>query len=186
MNDLLDISRIDQGRIELRFRAVNLGELLHSVVEHVEGRIEDEKRPMNVAVRLPEGDSLPIWGDYDKMAQVFTNLIDNAFNYTPDGGQITLAASYNTEAGNVTVAVTDTGIGIAPDQGERIFERFNRGDEGQDQVMNTPGTGLGLSIVREFVTMHHGRIWYESQPGQGTTFFVELPTKQSETASTTA
>ncbi len=186
VNDLLDISRIDQGRIELRFRAVNLGELLHSVVEHVEGRIEDEKRPMNVAVRLPEGDSLPIWGDYDKMAQVFTNLIDNAFNYTPDGGQITLAASYNTEAGNVTVAVTDTGIGIAPDQGERIFERFNRGDEGQDQVMNTPGTGLGLSIVREFVTMHHGRIWYESQPGQGTTFFVELPTKQSETASTTA
>jgi PAS domain S-box-containing protein len=186
VNDLLDISRIDQGRIELRFGAVNLDDLLRTVADHVRGRIEDEKRKMNVAVRLPEGESLPIWGDYDKMAQVFTNLADNAFNYTPDGGQITLAATYDAKAGNVTVAVTDTGIGIAPDLGERIFERFNRGDETQERVLNTPGTGLGLSIVREFVTMHHGRIWYESQPGQGTTFYVELPIKQSEAASTTA
>ncbi|WP_119068837.1 GAF domain-containing protein [Aggregatilinea lenta] len=186
VNDLLDISRIDQGRVELRFGAVDLNELLCSVSDHLRGRIEDEKRPMNVSVRLPEGESLPIWGDYDKMAQVFTNLADNAFNYTPDGGQITLATTYDLQAGNVTVAITDTGIGIAPDLGERIFERFNRGDEGQDRVMNTPGTGLGLAIVREFVTMHHGRIWYESQPEKGTTFFVELPIKQSETASTTA
>jgi signal transduction histidine kinase len=120
---------------------------------------------------------LTVWGDYDKVAQILTNLADNAYNYTPEGGTITLAAQRDETSDSVVLQVKDTGIGIPLDVGERVFERFYRGDELHDLVMDTPGTGLGLSIVRELVEVHRGHIWYESEVGKGTTFFVALPAK---------
>jgi signal transduction histidine kinase len=177
VNDLLDISRIDQGRMELRFAAVEVEDLLNAAALHVRGRVEDEKREMNIEIELPDDQHLTVWGDYDKVAQILTNLSDNAYNYTPEGGTITLSAQRDEASDSVILQVKDTGIGIPLEVGERVFERFYRGDELHDLVMDTPGTGLGLSIVRELVEVHRGRIWYESEVGKGTTFFVALPTK---------
>ncbi|MBN1565521.1 MAG: GAF domain-containing protein, partial [Anaerolineae bacterium] len=179
VNDLLDISRIDQGRMELRFNMVEVDDLLTAMAGHVRERAEDEKRPMNVTVEPLADPHLSVWGDYEKISQILTNLVDNAFSYTPVGGLITLSAARN-DAGNVVLKVADTGIGIPPEHTDRIFERFFRGDESHDLVMDTPGTGLGLAIVKELVEVHRGTIWFESELGQGTTFFVELPARAAE------
>ncbi|MBN1681453.1 MAG: GAF domain-containing protein [Anaerolineae bacterium] len=173
VNDLLDISRIDQGRVELKFMPIEVGDLLDTVAGHVRGRSEDEKRPLSVITQIPEDEKLIVWGDYDKVQQILTNLGDNAFNYTRAGGTITLAARQE-DPQHVVLSVSDTGIGIVPEITERIFERFFRGDETHELVMDTPGTGLGLSIVRELVGIHHGEIWFESEVGKGTTFYVKL------------
>jgi signal transduction histidine kinase len=175
VNDLLDISRIDQGRVELKFGSVDVEDVFNTVLAVLHGRSEEEKRPMNINVHLPQDQRLSVWGDYDKVAQIFTNLADNAFSYTPPGGTITLSAEYNSGSNSVRFAVSDTGIGIDPAISERIFERFFRGDETHELVMDTPGTGLGLAIVREYIQLHHGRIWFESKVGKGSTFYVELP-----------
>jgi signal transduction histidine kinase len=177
VNDLLDISRIDQGRMELRFTDVAVDDLLNTMATHLRGRSSDEKRAMTIATGSLDDQHLTVWGDYDKVSQIMANLADNAFNYTPAGGTITLSAFANEERETVVLQVADTGIGIPPEAASRIFERFFRGDETHELVMDTPGTGLGLSIVRELVEAHHGQIWFESEVGAGTTFYVELPTK---------
>ena len=179
VNDLLDISRIDQGRMDLKFSEIDVSGLLDTVAVHLRGRSEDEQRTMNVAVELPEDVDLKLWGDYDKVQQIMTNLADNAFNYTPEDGHITFAAQ-EADDSHIVISVADSGIGIPPEVSDRIFERFFRGDETHDLVMDTPGTGLGLSIVRELVNVHRGRIWFESELGHGTTFFVLLPSRASE------
>jgi hypothetical protein len=97
-----------------------------------------------------------------------TNLVDNAYQYTPEGGKITLAVYL--EDASVVFSVSDTGIGISKKYADRIFDRFFRNDE-HPLVMETPGTGLGLAIVKELVDMQGGRIWFDSEEGRGTTFF---------------
>ncbi|MBI5957389.1 MAG: GAF domain-containing protein, partial [Chloroflexi bacterium] len=183
VNDLLDISRIDQNRMELRFAPVEVEDVLNAVAVHVRSRCQDENREMNVVIELPDDQHLTVWGDYDKVNQIISNLADNAFNYTPAGGLVTLKASPSEDTAHVVFAVADTGIGISPEISDRVFERFFRGDEAHELVMDTPGTGLGLAIVRELVQVHNGRIWFESEVGKGTTFYVELPSKASQTAS---
>jgi signal transduction histidine kinase/GAF domain-containing protein len=175
VNDLLDISRLDQGRMDLRFTSVAVDDLLNSLAEHLRRRSEDEKHSVNISVALPEDCHLTVWGDYDKVTQIIANVAENAFDYTLPGGSVTLSASLNEETASTVLSVADTGIGIAPEIADRIFERFFRGDETHELVMNTPGTGLGLSIVRELVQVHHGKIWFESEAGKGTTFHIELP-----------
>jgi signal transduction histidine kinase len=101
------------------------------------------------------------------------NLADNAFNYTYAGGTVHLSAYAEPTA--VVLTVKDSGIGITKEKQERIWTRFFR-DEEQQIVMETAGTGLGLAIVKEYVAMHEGEIWLESAEGQGTTFFVRIPT----------
>ncbi len=185
VNDLLDISRIDQGRVELKTENVLVADVVNAAVAHVRGRSEDEDREMNVEIALPE-DTLTLWGDYDKVTQILTNLADNAFNYTPPGGTITLGAAYDEENGHVILRVSDTGIGIPPDIQERIFERFFRGDEWQEMVVDTPGTGLGLAIVKELVNLHGGQVWFESEVDKGTTFYVSLPAHPPKSSVDTA
>ncbi len=174
VNDLLEVSRIDQDRVPLRFTAVEVSELLNNIEAHLLGRVEDQKRHLNIALELP--DQLPpIRADYDRIIQIMQNLADNAFSYTPIDGHITLRATHDTDQGAVVMSVQDDGIGIPPNIQDRIFERFFRGDEYDDLVLDTPGTGLGLSIVKSLVEMHEGMIWFESESGQGTTFFVQIP-----------
>ncbi|MCC6798682.1 MAG: GAF domain-containing protein, partial [Anaerolineae bacterium] len=175
VNDLLDISRIDQQRVVLQLEQVAAGDVLREALEHLRERVEDRKREMTLALDLPEAADLTLWGDARKLAQIMANLADNAFNYTPPGGTIRLGARPRPDTNTVILSVADTGIGIPPEMGDRVFERFFRGDEAQELVMDTPGTGLGLSIVKEYVEMLHGSIWYKSDPGRGTTFYVELP-----------
>ncbi|MFP4321021.1 MAG: GAF domain-containing protein [Anaerolineales bacterium] len=174
VNDLLEVSRIDQDRVPLRFTGVSVDELLSNIEAHLLGRVEDQKRPMNITLDVPK--DLPrIRADYDRITQIVQNLADNAFNYTPNDGHILLRASLDDEKSVVVMSVQDNGIGIPESIQPRIFERFFRGDEYDDLVLDTPGTGLGLSIVKSLVEMHDGAIWFKSQPGQGTTFFVQIP-----------
>ncbi|MCZ7546669.1 MAG: GAF domain-containing protein [Anaerolineae bacterium] len=146
VNDLLDISRIDQGRAKLNLAPVSVADVINDVVKHLKGRIEDQNKPMRVKVSVP-GKLPPVLADYDRLTQIVTNLVDNAFQYTPAEGTIAVTASVTED--HIQVDVADTGIGIAPEHLERVFERFYRGED--PLVMETAGTGLGLAIVQNLV-----------------------------------
>ena len=119
---------------------------------------------------LPEGDLPRVYADRDRVIQILTNLVSNAYQYTPPGGTVTVSAH---EAGEfVQIDVVDTGIGISPENQTKVFERFYRVDD--PNVNEFPGTGLGLSIVKSLVEMHEGRIWLQSEVGVGTTFSFTL------------
>ncbi|HLV37651.1 MAG TPA: ATP-binding protein, partial [Spirillospora sp.] len=113
----------------------------------------------------------------NKVMQIFTNIVDNAFNYTYPGGSIDIEARRE-DNGHILVSVKDTGIGIPEEFKDRIWERFGRYEE-HALVMDVAGTGLGLPIVKTLVELHHGQVWFETEPGKGTTFFVSLPLKQT-------
>ena len=170
VNDLLDIARIDQGRVKLSLSLVSVWDVIEDVLKHLRGRIKDQGKQINVVEHKP--DRLPqVVADYDRVTQIITNLVDNAFQYTPEGGTVSLSAALLDK--EVRVDVSDTGIGIEPASLERVFERFYRGEN--PVVMETPGTGLGLAIVKNLVEMHGGRIWVESEVGKGSTFSFTLP-----------
>ncbi len=170
VNDLLDISRIEQGHVELDLQPVDLREVIQDVMQSLEGRRDNEQRELTFIIDVP--DDLPsVQADFDRVTQILLNLMSNAYNYTPDGGKITVRA--RSEADGVNIDVSDTGIGIPKEAQERVFQRFFRGED--QLVMKTAGTGLGLSIVQHLVTMHHGRVTFESEEGVGTTFTVWLP-----------
>lgn len=174
VNDLLEVSRIDQGRMPLRFLPVDVAEVIQIISNHLSGRIKDTKKTLQVQVEMQ--DNLPfIRADFDKIVQALQNIADNAFNYTPPNGTITIAAHNDPDDKSVLLSISDTGIGIPENVQHRVFERFFRGDEFSELVMDTPGTGLGLAIVKELVNMHNGEIWFESVVGQGTTFFIKIP-----------
>jgi signal transduction histidine kinase len=115
----------------------------------------------------------PVLGDSARVRQILDNLVDNAYNYTPKNGSIHITIQQ--KEGELQVDVQDSGVGIAPEDQDRIFERFYRGEH--PFVLATPGTGLGLPIVRELVEMHKGRIWMTSKgvPGEGCIFSFTLP-----------
>ena len=183
VNDLLEVSRIDQGQLQLRFVSVNVTEVFQVVNKHISGRIKDEDRTL--AIRIEVEKNLPeVRADYEKLVQIVQNLADNAFNYTPDGGKVTLGAQFIPDDEQVVLTVADTGIGIPEDVRDRVFERFFRGDEYSEVVMDTPGTGLGLAIVKELVLMHSGDIGFTSTVGEGTTFYVRLPIARGDNLST--
>jgi len=177
VNDLLDISRIEAGKVVLAPQPVDLRELAQDVIAEVSRRSQDEKKPMSLSLEAPK--DLPrVYGDTERVRQILDNLVDNAFNYTPENGtiRVNLRALNGAE---VQVDVQDNGMGIAPDDQERVFERFYRGEN--PLVLATPGTGLGLPIVRQLVQMHKGRIWMQSKglPGEGSTFSFTLPVYKS-------
>ena len=113
-----------------------------------------------------------IHADRKHLEQVFINLVDNAIKYGREGGKVTVSAA-ETAGGEVRISVADDGIGIPREDLGRIFERFYRVDKGRSQEIG--GTGLGLSIVKHIIQAHGGRVWAESTPGKGSTFFVTLP-----------
>ncbi len=168
INDLLDISRMETGRVRFEPHPLQIGEVIADVVNVLAGQAEAQQQTLNyeIAAGLPD-----IMGDRDRLAQVLTNLIGNAIRYTRKGGKIMVRA-YPVEKA-VRVDVQDTGIGIAPEDLGHIFERFYRADH--PLVQETRGTGLGLYIVKMFVEMHGGRIWVESEVGKGSTFTFILP-----------
>ncbi|MDH5506836.1 MAG: ATP-binding protein, partial [Anaerolineae bacterium] len=115
-----------------------------------------------------------VYGDDERVIQILGNLLENAYNYTPENGTIKVSIQYI--FGRIQVSVKDSGIGIFPDDQARIFDRFFRGEN--SMVYATAGTGLGLAIVKQLVDMHKGEIWVESSgiPGEGSTFSFTLPT----------
>ncbi|MEJ5224221.1 MAG: ATP-binding protein, partial [Anaerolineales bacterium] len=177
VNDLLDISRIEAGRVTLSLQAVDLREIAEEVIEDLVRRSQEESKPISVALDAP-ADVPYVFGDAERVRQILDNLIDNAYHYTPANGSISVSLRPNGTV--VQVDVVDTGIGIPLEDQDRVFERFFRGED--PLVLATPGTGLGLPIVRQLVEMHHGRIWMQSSgiPGEGSTFSFTLPVYGAE------
>ncbi len=176
VDDLLNISKIDSGSERMRVEPIDIGKVLEGVISSLKGRAEHEHKQLNVQLRVAP-DLPEVEGDPNKITQVFTNIVDNAFNYTYAGGSIDIEAKRDDER-HILVAVKDTGIGIPDEFKDRIWERFGRYEE-HALVMDVAGTGLGLPIVKTLVEMHQGRVWFESELGKGTTFFVSLPVEQA-------
>jgi PAS domain S-box-containing protein len=168
VSDILDISRIETGRVRLSIKPIDLASSIGSVVRSFQGPFD--QKGLTLATRIPE--HLPrVRGDADRVTQILTNLIGNALQYTPPPGEVTISAAV---AGDVVrVSVVDTGIGISSEDQARIFDRFYRADH--PQVLEAAGTGLGLAIVKMFVEMLGGTVSVESELGQGSTFTFSLP-----------
>jgi PAS domain S-box-containing protein len=168
INDLLDVSRIESGRITLRIEPLDVRSILASVLATMRPLLEGKSQTITLEV----GDELPrAAGDHDRIVQVATNLVSNAHKYTPAGGQIRVAASV--EDALIAISVSDNGMGIAPEDVARLFTRFFRVDSSLTREIG--GTGLGLSIVKSIVELHGGTITVSSEPGVGSTFTFTLP-----------
>jgi signal transduction histidine kinase len=168
LNDLLDLARSDAGRLSIRPQPTEVAPLVEDVVRTMRAQTEASSQSLTEQVEpgLP-----PINVEADRIRQILVNLLTNAHEYTPEGASIGVAA--RTVGAEVEISVSDNGPGIPPDQLERIFERFTRGDAGLTQRVG--GTGLGLAISKSLVELHGGSIRAESTVGEGSTFHVRLP-----------
>ncbi len=167
-DDLLKLSRIEAGRLELEIRPIRVQALVNGCVETA--RFNAQARGLNIHVDLEEN-SPAVRGDGAQLGEVLQNLLDNALQYTPSGGKIDVKARSN--GNEVIFTVSDSGIGIPESDLERIFERFYRVDAARSREAG--GTGLGLAIARHIVEAHGGRIWVESAIGQGSRFHFSVP-----------
>ncbi len=165
IQDLLDVTRIESGHLALERVRLSSGQILHDTFESQQSLVLAAS--LDLVVDVPEW--LPdVWGDHDRLLQVFENLISNAVRFTKPGGTITLGAAVRAEA--VQFWVADTGVGIAQENINRMFDRFWQAQK------DHRGAGLGLTIVKGIVEAHGGRIWVESEPGKGSTFYFTIPT----------
>ena len=168
VGDLLDLSRIESGRVALSPKVVQVEGVVSRVVTAMEARAVDR----GLTLRSDVPPTLPdVLADPDRVVQILTNLVANACQYTLAGGEVAVLASAHED--EVHVSVRDTGIGIAQEDQEKIFGRFFRADD--PVVQDAPGTGLGLSIVQSLVEMQGGRVWVESELGGGSMFTFTLP-----------
>ncbi len=166
IHDLLESSIIDAGLLQIRVQPVMLPRLVRGIVEEIEHRAHNHRFLVNVPADMPI-----LEADPDRVAQVLRNLLDNAIKYSPEGGLVVTRGEV--QGGEVVVSVADQGVGIAPEHLNRLFEKFFRIKNGAEhQVV---GSGLGLPISRTIVEAHGGRIWAESQVGEGTIFYFTLP-----------
>lgn len=168
IDELLDVSRMQQGRVEMRLAEVELADVVREVAERM--RLLSEGHEIETKI---EG-AAPIVADRDRIEQVLENLVGNAIKYSPESGRVEM--SLHTNGANAVVSVRDEGIGIAASEVEKIFGLFYRSpDPRADQI---GGLGIGLYISREIVSRHHGRLWAERNAGAGTTFHLTLPLAQ--------
>ncbi len=176
VNDLLDISRIESGRVTLNLQELSLKEIAEEVLEDMAARAREENKPMDFRLEVPD-DLPPVVGDLERIRQVIGNLVSNSYNYTPANGRVVVRMSHPN--GEVQVDVEDNGIGIGPEEQQRIFERFYRGED--PLVLATAGTGLGLSVAKTLVAMHNGRIWFKSSGirNEGSVFSFTLPVQEN-------
>jgi two-component system CheB/CheR fusion protein len=165
IGDLLDVTKIEGGRLQMHEEFYNFSELVNEVVEELQRTTEDHKIIFNLRT-VPK-----IYGDRERIGQVLTNLISNAIKYSPAAGDITVTSTATDK--NVTICVQDQGMGISKEHQAKVFERFYRvsGPEGD----SFPGLGLGLYISHEIIKRQGGRIWVESEKGKGSVFCFTLP-----------
>jgi signal transduction histidine kinase/CheY-like chemotaxis protein len=167
INDVLDLTRVEAGRLALHRERTNLGEVVQRAVAAVEPLVT--KKGLTITVEIP-ADLPPVYCDRTRIQQVVLNLVSNAARFTDDGG---IRIEVTQQAQQVCVRVADTGPGIAAGDVERVFEPFYQ--SGGELWRDKGGSGLGLSISRQFVGLHGGRMWIESQLGAGTSVFFTLP-----------
>jgi PAS domain S-box-containing protein len=170
INDILDLSKIEAGRMELAVAPFHLPQALDNALILVKERAARHGIGLALEIDPRLGELV---GDERKVKQALLNLLSNAVKFTPEGGRISLRAVQ--ADGAVEIAVSDTGIGIAPEDQEAIFEEFRQ--VGSDEARKQEGTGLGLALTKKIVEMHGGRIWVKSQVGKGSTFTFTLPVR---------
>jgi len=169
INDFLDLSKIEAGRIELVKEEVDLVPLIQSSLDNYLILAQDKK--LSLRSSIAQG-LLPIQADPRRLDQVFSNLLSNALKFTPEGGAIEVGASAENGT-EVKVWVKDSGVGISAEEIGQIFEKYRQSSSGK--TSDQKGTGLGLVICKMIVETHGGKIWVESQEGKGSTFFFTLP-----------
>jgi signal transduction histidine kinase len=172
INDILDLSKVEAGQVELELGLFSLREALERGVVMVRERAL--KNGVALELELDPAVDL-VEGDERRIRQVVFNLLSNAVKFTPAGGRIDVRSLK--QNGEVLVSVADTGPGISPEDSERIFEEFQQAHSGNGE--RPEGTGLGLALSKSLVELHGGRIWVESEPGQGSTFTFTLPVGSS-------
>ena len=172
INDLLDLSTIEAGKIDLRPANIPLVTLVKEAAESL--RPVTAEKLINLTV-MSADPGVIAWADRDKVIQVLMNLIGNALKFTPTRGEVTVAVAKNSAAW-MQISVTDTGPGIPAEEVNKVFGRFYQ--IGQAGTQKTQGTGLGLAISKALVEMHGGKIWVESEAGKGSTFSFTLPAEQ--------
>lgn len=171
VNDFLDVAKMESGKMQLCLAMIDMQVLIREIAETFMP-ITAQK---NICFDTVLSDNkIAVEGDHDKLVQIFTNLIGNAIKFTPDGGQILVTVSNYDD--KISVAIHDTGKGIAQQHLDKIFDRFETGATSANS--GQPSTGLGLNIAKELVELHHGQIWVESIVGEGSTFTFTLPKKQ--------
>jgi len=169
INDLLNVSRIEEGRFQYRFVHMSIEEVVESVIQELYNLIK--KRSIKFVYNVKKGEIPKLNFDPQKIRLVVQNLIDNAVKFTPPGGKVTVHLT--SDGVDVNFSVSDSGVGIPTPQQHRIFSKFFRADN--VVRMQTDGSGLGLFIVKNVIDNHHGRVWFESTEGKGTTFTFSLP-----------
>jgi signal transduction histidine kinase len=170
INDILDLSKIEAGRMELEPSDFDLPSAIDNALTLVRERAS--RRGITLGREIDERVA-SIRGDERKVKQVVLNLLSNAIKFTPEGGRIDVRAAVN--QGLVEVSVADTGVGIAPEDQEAVFEEFRQVGTADKRV---EGTGLGLALSRKFIELHGGRIWVKSQVGTGSTFTFTIPVRR--------
>ncbi len=173
VDDMTNLRYLEAGQVALTFRSLHLQDLLPAIVERFQKMMRDKGQTLfcEVSEDLP-----PVRGDREKVELVLSNLLSNANKFTSSGGVIRVSAAR--QGNDILVTVEDTGIGIPPEEWERIFEPFYQVEDSLRREHS--GIGLGLSIARELVQLHGGRIWVESQVGKGSRFFFTLPRATAE------
>ena len=164
--ELLDVSRIETGRLEIRREPIAWTQFVRDVVHRHHTAVSDRR----FHVSVPD-DTKIVTGDRDRLEQVLGNLLENAVKYSPDGSDVTVTV--DDRGDSLVTAVCDRGIGIPADELGQVFERFHRGR--QVSSTNYGGLGLGLYITKQIIERHGGSIWVESKEGLGTTFYFSLP-----------
>ncbi len=170
INDYLNVSRIEQGRMEYRYVPTNLVEVLKTTASQMGPAVHEKGLTLVVT---PSVDTCMVWGDASKLTQVISNLIDNSVKYT-EKGTITISLVPHAVEGIVRIEIKDTGIGMDHETLSKVFDKFARGENARE--VNSAGSGLGLFIVKTFVDAHKGKIWIESEGlGKGSMFVIEFP-----------
>ena len=166
--ELLDLSRIEAGQVDVQTKALDVVQLVEPIIESFKPMAREKR----IALQAMEVSSLPmILGDTDKLTQVVTNLIQNAIKFTPEGGKVHVEFQERDER-SVQVTIADTGCGIPDSDRNKVFEKFYRGES---VTREARGAGLGLAIVKQIVELHQGRIWVQSTPGEGSRFSFTVP-----------
>jgi signal transduction histidine kinase len=177
VSDLNDNAKIEAGRLRFEYKATDVAVLVDEVVRSIKRQVEDKKQTLEVVL----SEKLhPMWSDRIRVSQVLTNLVSNAYKYTPEGGLIQVGAEETANQWNpegaarvIHLWVKDTGIGMSPEDQEKIFQKFFRSED--PKAREATGTGLGLNITKSLVEMQGGRIWFESEFRKGTTFHFTIP-----------
>ncbi|MFS1511824.1 two-component system histidine kinase PnpS [Chengkuizengella sp. SCS-71B] len=177
ISDILELSKIESKAVPLHYSPIAMKQFVEKTVQ----MLESQSKEKQIHVTLNVNQDLYMEADEDRLRQVFINLLSNAINYTPEGGQIQIRVEYlylseDVDDEKIRIEISDTGIGIPKKDLPRIFERFYRVDKARSRISG--GTGLGLSIVKHIVELHKGEIRVESDIGSGTTFIIDLPLVQ--------